>query len=271
MTSATLQFAAPMTHGTYNFRLYANNGSSVSVATTSVTVQAPPVLRPCGRLSAWKTSPTRRGSAASASRLSTPVLPPSARLRRPHHRLLRLHERPQRRLRRAIRRLRSRHAHRRADRQQRGPVGLRVPGSRARRAVDWSEGARRHRRGEHERCDRRASVRDREQDTVERSDRQHVARPSHLRAGRERPAGAGRSAGDGRWAHRRDIGRQPSARNQTTGQPGYAGITSPCNAPSAICVGAANTQNTVHARATTSWRRTAREGRPGTTATPSRT
>ena len=34
-------------------------------------------------------------------------------------------------------------------------------------------------------------------------------------------------------------------RNQTTLEPGYAGITSPCNAPSAICVGSANTQNTV--------------------------
>ena len=34
-------------------------------------------------------------------------------------------------------------------------------------------------------------------------------------------------------------------KNQATGLPGYAGVTSPCNAPSAICVGAANTQNTV--------------------------
>src|SRR5882762_2538681 len=34
-------------------------------------------------------------------------------------------------------------------------------------------------------------------------------------------------------------------RNPTTGVVGYAGVTSPCNAPSAICVGAANTQNTV--------------------------
>ncbi len=34
-------------------------------------------------------------------------------------------------------------------------------------------------------------------------------------------------------------------RNEVTGLPGYAGITSPCNAPSAICVGAANTKNTV--------------------------
>ena len=33
-------------------------------------------------------------------------------------------------------------------------------------------------------------------------------------------------------------------KNPDTGQVGYAGITSPCNAPSAICVGAANTQNT---------------------------
>ena len=33
-------------------------------------------------------------------------------------------------------------------------------------------------------------------------------------------------------------------KNPATGQVGYAGITSPCNAPSAICVGAANTQNT---------------------------
>ena len=33
--------------------------------------------------------------------------------------------------------------------------------------------------------------------------------------------------------------------NETTGLPGYGGVSSPCNAPSAICVGAANTQNTV--------------------------
>ena len=34
-------------------------------------------------------------------------------------------------------------------------------------------------------------------------------------------------------------------RNATTGVVGYGGITSPCNAPSAICVGAANTNKTV--------------------------
>src|SRR5262249_29617735 len=33
--------------------------------------------------------------------------------------------------------------------------------------------------------------------------------------------------------------------NPSTGQSGYAGVTSPCNAPSAICVGATMTQNTV--------------------------
>jgi len=33
-------------------------------------------------------------------------------------------------------------------------------------------------------------------------------------------------------------------KNPATGQVGYAGITSPCNAPAAICVGAVNTQNT---------------------------
>ena len=33
--------------------------------------------------------------------------------------------------------------------------------------------------------------------------------------------------------------------SETTGLPGYGGVSSPCNAPSAICVGAANTQNTV--------------------------
>src|SRR6185503_12943604 len=33
-------------------------------------------------------------------------------------------------------------------------------------------------------------------------------------------------------------------RNPTTGVVGYAGITSPCNAPSAICVGAVNTIQT---------------------------
>ena len=33
--------------------------------------------------------------------------------------------------------------------------------------------------------------------------------------------------------------------NETTGLPGYGGVSSPCNAPSAICVGATNTLNTV--------------------------
>src|SRR5262249_53254033 len=33
--------------------------------------------------------------------------------------------------------------------------------------------------------------------------------------------------------------------NETTGEPGYTGITSPCNAPSAICAGAVNTNNSV--------------------------
>src|ERR1051325_9030465 len=33
-------------------------------------------------------------------------------------------------------------------------------------------------------------------------------------------------------------------RNDITGDPGYAGVTSPCNAPSTICVGAVNTNNT---------------------------
>ena len=33
--------------------------------------------------------------------------------------------------------------------------------------------------------------------------------------------------------------------SETTGLPGYGGVSSPCNAPSAICVGATNTQNSV--------------------------
>src|SRR5580765_798248 len=36
-----------------------------------------------------------------------------------------------------------------------------------------------------------------------------------------------------------------NGQNADTGQVGYGGVTSPCNAPSAICVGAAMTQNTV--------------------------
>ena len=86
---------------------------------------------------------------------------------------------------------------------------------------------------------------DREQVQVEHSDRQPVARPSDLRAGRStirwcrpcrRPLPPGlivvTSAGN-------------NGINETTGLPGYGGVSSPCNAPSAICVGAANTQNTV--------------------------
>ena len=40
MTSATLQFPAPMTAGTYNVRLFANNGKSIKIATSGpVSVQ----------------------------------------------------------------------------------------------------------------------------------------------------------------------------------------------------------------------------------------
>ena len=58
--------------------------------------------------------------------------------------------------------------------------------------------------------------------------------------------------------------------NPTTGQPGYAGITSPGNAPSAITVGALQTQGPSRGR-TIAWRRSARAGRRGTTPMRSRT
>ena len=53
--------------------------------------------------------------------------------------------------------------------------------------------------------------------------------------------------------------------NPTTGEAGYAGITSPGNAPSAITVGALLTHGTSDPHRTTAWRRSARAGRRGTT------
>ena len=64
------------------------------------------------------------------------------------------------------------------------------------------------RRGGHERCHRRPPVPDREQVTAERSGCQHVAWPSHLGSGRERPVGSGGSASDGGRPHRRNVGRE---------------------------------------------------------------
>ena len=58
--------------------------------------------------------------------------------------------------------------------------------------------------------------------------------------------------------------------NPTTGQPGYAGINSPGNAPSAITVGAVTTKTPSRA-ATIAFPTTARAGRPGTTRWSSRT
>ena len=54
--------------------------------------------------------------------------------------------------------------------------------------------------------------------------------------------------------------------NPATGQVGYAGITSPGNAPSAITVGAAEHEGHGRRAATIAWRRTARAGRRGSTA-----
>ena len=81
-------------------------------------------------------------------------------------------------------------------------------------------------------------------DELERPDRQPVARPSDLRAGGERSAGPGGAAGSGRRAHRHHVGRKFGV-SERTGLPGYAGVTSPCNAPRRFASAPRKRMNTV--------------------------
>ena len=91
----------------------------------------------------------------------------------------------------------------------------------------------------------RARVRDRESRQTEDRHHQSVARPPGLRIARHRPARA-RGRGCGSRRDRRGRRRRvTTACNQETGEVGYAGITSPGNAPSAITVGALDTHDTI--------------------------
>ena len=132
-----------------------------------------------------------------------------------------------------------------------------------------SQGSRSERRRPHERRHSRHRVRHREQDQVRHRHHQPLARPSDLRTGGDRPAGAG-----GREGHRKaGIIVVASAGNHGVnddGEIGFAGITSPGNAPSALTVGAAD--HRARSRATTTASRpTARTARRGTTASSSPT
>ena len=73
---------------------------------------------------------------------------------------------------------------------------------------------------------------------------QPVARPPDLRAGRDRPAGAGGREGDRRPASSSSCPPATTASNEN-GELGFAGITSPGNAPSALTVGASDHKATV--------------------------
>ena len=101
-------------------------------------------------------------------------------------------------------------------------------------------------------------------------DPQPVARPSHLRAGRHRPAGAGRRGGRARRPRRGGLGRQ--RRREPLDGPARASAASPRRATrrrpsrSAPCG-----RRTPHGAPTTWSPTTARAGRPGTTPTPSPT
>ena len=95
----------------------------------------------------------------------------------------------------------------------------------------------------HQRRHQRDRVRDGIQSFAGHRHHQSVARSSHLRTGSDRPLGpcgrSGRSRGD------RGRRRRGQLRNQRgTGLPGYAGVTSPANAASAIAVGALKTFGT---------------------------
>ena len=163
----------------------------------------------------------------------------------------------------AVRRLRSRHACRRPDRRPAGAADVAIPRRRAGRAARRPEGARQNGARPHERRHPRDRVRDRQQEQARHRHHQPVARPPDFRAGRDRPAGAG-----GREGSKAGIIVVASAGNHgvnENGEIGFAGITSPGNAPSALTVGAADHKATV-TRATIAWPSTARTVRRGTTA-----
>ena len=99
---------------------------------------------------------------------------------------------------------------------------------------------------------------------------QPLARPPDLRAGRHRPAGAGRRSGRARRHRRRGLGRQ--RRRQPDDRPvGYGGHH--LAGQRAVGHHRRRRRDLRHdARAPTTWSpTTARAGRPGTTATPSPT
>ena len=162
------------------------------------------------------------------------------RLHRPHYRLLRFHAR--RHFHGAVRRLRSRHAHRRADRQQRQTFELRVSGRGPRREHGRAKVLDAAGQG------KTSDVISALEFVIANRDRLNVqiinlslghpiyapAKDDPLVQEVEKASAAGlivvTSAGN--QGERKD------------GASGYTGITSPGNAPSAITVGSAMTANT---------------------------
>ena len=70
MTSATLQFPAPMTAGTYNVRLFANNGKSIKIATSGpVSVQLSTLQANAASVAKASTSSVAKASTSSSSSL----------------------------------------------------------------------------------------------------------------------------------------------------------------------------------------------------------
>ena len=190
---------------------------------------------------------------------------------RTHHRLLRLHAR--RHSDGAVRRLRPRHARRRPDR--RAAACCRTTSSRASRRTCSSSackvldgnGAGQDQRRHHA----RSSSSSRTSAMLNIAGHQPVARPSDLRAGERRSAGAGRREGRrragmivvasaGNYGAEPDDGVARLCRHHVAGQRAVG--ASPSAPPT--------TQNTV-TRDDDASRRTARAGRRGTTASPSRT
>ena len=90
----------------------------------------------------------------------------------------------------------------------------------------------------------RHRVRDRQQGPAQHSGAEPLAGPSDLRARGHRPDGAGRGSRRAGGPGGGGVGRQLRPQSRDTALPGYAGIASPGNAPSAFSIGAVRTFNT---------------------------
>ena len=167
-----------------------------------------------------------------------------ARVRQPHQGVLRLH-RGRVRHAHAVRRLRPRHARRRPDRRHAVLQDVAYPGRGAERRLRRPQGARSERRRQDQRRHPRHRVRDRQQGPS--GSTSSTCRSAIRFSSRPRPT---------RWSSPSRRRRRPasswwsSAGNHgvdQNGEMGFAGTTSPGNAPSAITVGASDHKATDHA------------------------